>query len=94
MIQPANDYLVVKPVVDTKSKGGIILVQSEKSQRPDQGEVLAVGPGRFENGHLIPMRVQVGDRIYFSQYPNFDVTYNGEKYVMVREGQVCGIVKG
>ena len=94
MIDPANDYLVVKPLVDTKSKGGIIMVQSDKSQRPDQGEVLAVGPGRYENGHLIPMRIKAGDRVYFAQYPNFDVIHNGEKYVMVREGQVCGVVKG
>ncbi len=94
MIEPCNDYLVVKPMADTVSKGGLILVATDKAQRPDKGEVMAAGPGRYENGFLVPMRVRKGDVVYFQQYPNFDVTHDGQKYVMVREGQVCGVVKG
>jgi chaperonin GroES len=94
MIEPCGDYLVVKPIQDSVSKGGILLVQGEKAQRPDKGEVVAVGPGAYQNGMLIPMRTHKGDVIYFAQYPNFDVTHDGQKYVMVREGQVCGVVKG
>ena len=44
--EPMGDYVLVAPVVDTQSKGGIIMVQTDKTQRPDKGEVLAVGPGR------------------------------------------------
>jgi chaperonin GroES len=94
MIEPSGDYLVVKPIVDNVRKSGLILVQGEKSARPDKGEVLAVGPGTYQNGMLVPMRTRKGDVIYFAQYPNFEIEHEGQRLLMVREGQVCGAVKG
>lgn len=94
MIEPTNDFLVVKPVTDTMSKGGIILVKGDETIKPLKGEVLAVGPGAYQNGMLIPMRTHKGSTIYFQQYPNVEIHHDGQRFLMVREQQVCGVVKG
>lgn len=93
MIEPCNDFVLVKPAPDTVSKGGILLVQQDQAQRPSKGEVIAVGPGKYENGFLVPMRTRKGDVCWFQQYPNVDVQDGGQRYVMVREAQICGVVK-
>jgi chaperonin GroES len=94
MIEPCNDFVLVKPAPDEKSKGGIIMVQGDQAQRPSKGVVVAVGPGKYENGFLVPMRTPKGSTVWFQQYPNVDIYEGGEKYVMVREAQVCCVVKG
>ncbi len=90
---PCNDFILVKPQVDEKSKGGIVLVQSEKTQRPDKGEILAVGPGKYVNGLLEPMRLKPGQVILFQQYPFFEFHDKGERVLLVRELQVCAVLK-
>jgi chaperonin GroES len=86
-----NDFLLVEPIVDTMSKGGIIMVQSDKVQKPDKGKILAVGPGKYVDGKLEPMRLKVGQTILFQQYPSFEFNDQGKKYTLVRELQVCAI---
>jgi chaperonin GroES len=92
VLQPQNDFILVKPVVDEKSEGGIILVAGEKSQRPDKGKVLAVGPGKYVDGVLEPMRTKVGQTVLFQQFPFFEFTDNGHRVVFVRELQVVAVV--
>jgi chaperonin GroES len=92
-IFPANDFLLVKPEVDTKSKGGILLVQSDKAQRPDKGVILAVGPGKYVDGKLEEMRLKVGQRILFQQFPAFDFEDEGHKIQFIRELQVVAVLE-
>jgi chaperonin GroES len=93
MLTPCNDFLLVKPITDEVSKGGIILVAGEKALRPDKGKVIAVGPGKYVNGLLEPMRIKVGQTILFQQYPAFDFTDNGHKVTFVRELQVVSVIE-
>lgn len=93
MIEPVNDFILVKPITDEVSKGGIILVAGEKAMRPDKGKVLGVGPGKYVNGVLEPMRIKKGQTILFQQYPAFDFTENGHKVTLVREIQVVAVVE-
>jgi chaperonin GroES len=93
MIQPVNDYILISPVNDEKSAGGIILVSGEKAQRPDQGRILKVGPGKFVNGILEPMRLKEGQRILFTQFPFYEHTLNGKRVILVRELQVVAVIE-
>ena len=93
MLSPVNDFILVKPMVDELSAGGIILVAGEKAQRPDKGKILAVGPGKYVNGVLEPMRMKKGQVILFQQFPFFEFTENGHRVVLVRELQVVAVVE-
>ncbi len=93
MIRPVNDFILIKPQLDGKSKGGIILVETDKAQRPDKGVILDVGPGKYVNGVLEPMRLKKGQVVMFQQYPAYDFTENGHKVTLVRELQVVAVVE-
>ena len=92
-VSPCNDFILVKPEITTKSKGGIIMVQSDKQQRPDMGEILAVGPGKYVDGKLEPMRMKVGQKILFQQFPAFDFYDAGHKIQFIRELQVVAVIE-
>lgn len=92
---PCNDYLLIEPIVDTVSKGGIYLPgNTEKSTRPDKGKVLAVGPGKYVDGKLEPMRCKVGQTLLFQQFPFFEFTEAGRRVLFIRELQVVAVLEG
>ena len=92
-IKPLGDRIVVKPLEqEEKTASGIILPETAK-EKPQEGEVLAVGPGRFdEKGKRIPMDVGVGDIILFAKYAGTEIKIKEEKYLIFRESDVLGIV--
>ncbi|NMB24084.1 MAG: co-chaperone GroES [Firmicutes bacterium] len=91
-IKPLGDRVVVKVVEqEEKTKSGIVLPDTAK-EKPQEGEVMAVGPGRYENGTLIPMHVKQGDRVLFAKYAGTEVKLDGEEYLIMRESDVLGIV--
>lgn len=93
-ITPVNDFILVKPIVDEKTKGGIYLPgNTEKSTRPDKGEILAVGPGKYVDGKLEEMRMKPGQVILFQQYPFFEFFENSERVILVRELQVVAVLE-
>jgi len=84
-IQPLGDRLVVKvaEVVEEKTKAGLYVPDTAK-EKPQEGEVLAVGPGALnEKGERIPMEVAVGDRVLFSKYGGTEVKIDGEEYLIL-----------
>jgi len=93
-LQPLADRIVVKAIAqEEKTKSGIVLPDTAK-EKPQEGEVLAVGPGKVaENGSRIPMEVKVGDRIIYSKYAGTEVKIDGEEYLVLRESDVLAIVK-
>ncbi len=93
MIKPVNDFILIDPITDTKSAGGIILVAGEKSQRPEKGVVLDVGPGKYVDGKLEPMRTVKGQKILFQQYPFFEFSDKGKRVILVRELQVVAVIE-
>ena len=93
-IQPLGDRVVVKLIEQTeKTKSGIYVPDTAKD-KPQEAEVLAVGPGaRNEDGERIPMDVKVGDRIVFSRYGGTEVKFDGESVMILSERDILGIVK-
>lgn len=94
-ITPMYDRIVVRRTEEeTRSAGGIVIPDSAK-EKPDQGEVLAVGPGkRTDDGKSLPMSVKVGDRVLFSKYSGTDFKLDGDEIVVMREEDVLGVLTG
>lgn len=92
MIKPLADRVVVKVVQEEeKTKGGIVLPDTAK-ERPQEGEVVAVGPGKLlENGQRAPLEVKVGDRVIFSKYGGTEVKIDGEEYLILRESDILAV---
>ena len=91
--RPLHDRVVVKRVeAEEKSKGGIIIPDTAK-EKPQQGEVVAVGPGgRDENGKLIPMDLKAGDRVLFGKWSGTEVKLDGEELLIMKESDIVGVI--
>ena len=91
--RPLGDRVLVKRVEEEeKTKGGIIIPDTAK-EKPQEGEVIAVGPGaRDESGKIQPLDVKVGDRILFGKWSGTEVTIDGSKILIMQESDVLGIV--
>jgi len=92
-IRPLYDRIVVKRIEDTeKMQGGLYIPDSAK-EKPQEGEVVAVGKGkRLEDGKVVPLDVQVGDRILFGKYSGSDIKLDGDELLIMREDEVLGIL--
>ena len=93
--RPLHDRVVVKRIeAEEKSAGGIIIPDTAK-EKPQQGEVVAVGPGgRDEAGKLIPINVKAGDRILFGKWSGAEVKIDGVEYLIMKESDIMGIIEG
>lgn len=92
-IRPLNDRVLVKRLAEVeKTKGGIIIPDSAK-EKPAEGEVIAVGPGRYnDKGVRVAVELKKGDRVLFSKYGGTDVKLDGEDYLIMREDDILGVV--
>jgi len=92
MIKPLADRIVVKALTaEETTKGGIVLPDTAK-EKPQEGEVIAVGPGRLlDNGTRVAPEVKVGDRVIFAKYSGTEVKIEGEEYLIMREGDVLAV---
>lgn len=91
-VQPLADRVVIKPLEDAEQMRGGLYIPDTAKEKPQQGEVMAVGPGRFEEGSRVPMDVKVGDKILYGKYSGTEVTVDGEQYLILRESDVLAIV--
>jgi len=94
-IRPLHDRVVVRRVEEeTKTAGGIVLPDSA-AEKPSQGEVLAVGPGKvLDSGDVRALDVKVGDKILFGQYAGSTVKVDGEELLILSEGEIFGVMEG
>ncbi|MCL4539001.1 MAG: co-chaperone GroES [Bacteroidetes bacterium] len=92
-IKPLADRVVVRPLeAEEKTKGGLYVPDSAK-ERPQQGEIVAVGPGRVtDDGKKVPPEVKVGDRILYGKYSGTEVNYEGTEYLIMRESDIFAIL--
>ena len=92
-IRPLYDRIVVKRIEEQETiRGGIIIPDSAK-EKPQEGEVVAVGQGkRLEDGKIVPLDVKVGDRILFGKYSGSDIKLDGDEYMIMREDEVLGVL--
>lgn len=92
-IRPLNDRVLVKRLEEEEvTKGGIIIPDTAK-EKPAEGEVVAVGPGRLDDkGKRVPVELKAGDRVLFSKYGGTDVKLDGKDYLILREDDILGVV--
>src|SRR5574338_1597590 len=93
--RPLHDRVVVKRIeAEEKTKGGIIIPDTAK-EKPQEGEVVAVGPGgRDEAGKLIPIDIKVGDRVLFGKWSGTEVKIDGQDLLIMKESDVMGVIEG
>jgi len=93
-LRPLGNYVVIKPLArETVTKSGIVLPDTAK-EKPQEGEVLAVGPGKvLDNGKRITLEVKVGQRVLFAKYSGTEVKIEGEEYLLLRESDILGIIE-
>ena len=92
-IRPLYDRIVVKRVETQEQKIGGLFIPDSAKEKPQEGEVVAVGKGkRLEDGKVVPLDVQVGDRILFGKYSGSDIKLDNEEYLIMREEEVLGIL--
>lgn len=91
-LKPLADRVVVKKLdAEEKTAGGIVLPDTAK-EKPQQGEILAVGPGKFdEKGNRQPMEVKVGDKVLFAKYSGTEVKIDGQEYLIMAERDILAI---
>lgn len=91
-LTPLSDRVVVKPIdPDEKKQGGIIIPDTAK-EKPHEGEVIAVGPGKInDEGTKVPMEVRKGDRVLYGKYSGSEITVAGLAYLVMRESDILAI---
>ena len=94
MLKPLGDRVVVRAVeAEETSRGGIVLPDTAK-ERPQTGEVLAVGPGKtLDNGTVAAMEINVGDRVVYSKYGGTEIKVGGEEVIILRQDDILGVVE-
>jgi chaperonin GroES len=93
-VTPLHDRVLVRRLEEKETaKGGIIIPDTAK-ERPQEGEVMAVGAGKIEEGKRIPLDVKTGDRILIGKYTGSDITIDGQEYLILREEEILAKVSG
>jgi chaperonin GroES len=87
-IQPLEDRVVIVPADEAESMRGGLYIPDTAKEKPTQGEILAVGPGRFEKGERIPMDLKVGDQVIYGKYSGTPYTFDGDEYVIIKASDV------
>jgi chaperonin GroES len=92
-IRPLHDRVVVKRLEEERKTAGGIVIPDNAAEKPDQGEVLAVGNGKIlEDGKVRPLDVKVGDRILFGKYSGTTVKVEGDEFLVMREDDIMGVI--
>ena len=91
-INPLADRVVVKALEDTEQMRGGLYIPDTAKEKPQQGEIMAVGPGRFEKETRVPMELKVGDKVLYGKYSGTEVTVENEQYLILRESDVLAVV--
>ena len=93
-IKPLEDRIVVQAnEAETTTASGIVIPDTAK-EKPQEGTVLAVGPGRFEDGARVPLDVKIGDKVLYSKYGGTVVKYAGEEYLVLSARDVLAVIEG
>ena len=94
-IRPLYDRIVVKRIEEQETKIGGLFIPDSAKEKPQEGEVVAVGKGkRLEDGKVVALDVQKGDRILFGKYSGSEIRIDGEELVIMREDEVLGVLEG
>jgi len=91
-VSPLADRVVVKALDDGEQMRGGLYIPDTAKEKPQQGAIVAVGPGRFEKDKRVPMDVKVGDKVLYGKYSGNEVTIDGEQLLIIRESDVLAVL--
>ena len=92
-IKPLADRVVVKPLEEEETTAGNIIIPDTAKERPQHGEVVAVGPGKTsDSGNIVDLSVKKGDKVLFGKYSGTEITIDGEDYLIMRESDILAVV--
>src|SRR5579862_2810633 len=91
-VAPLADRVVVRPLEETEQMRGGLYIPDTAKEKPQQGEIVAVGPGRYEDGKRIPPDVKTGDKVLYGKYSGTEVTIDGEQVLILRESDVLAVI--
>jgi chaperonin GroES len=93
-IKPLGDRILVKPIEKSDEKIGGIIIPDSAKEKPQEGEVIAVGPGRMlETGERQPISVAVGNKVLYGKYSPTEIKYNNEEYLIIREDDILAVLE-
>ena len=92
-LRPLEDRIIVRPEEGEETTVSGIVIPDTAKEKPQEGEVVAVGPGRFDEGARVPMDVKVGDKLIYSKYGGTEVKVEGEEYLILSARDVLAIVR-
>ncbi|MHA1938057.1 MAG: co-chaperone GroES [Candidatus Thorarchaeota archaeon] len=93
-IKPLGDRILVKQVEEEEEKIGGIIIPDTAKEKPQEGEIIAVGPGKMlESGERQPPSVAVGDKILYGKYASTEIKYGGEEYLIMREDDILAVIE-
>ncbi len=93
-VKPLGDRIIIKPLEEKEVKKGNIIIPDTAKEKPQQGEVVAVGKGKMtDDGKLIPMEVKVGDKILYGKYSGTEIKIDGQEYLILHQDDVLGIIE-
>ena len=91
-VNPLADRVVIKALEETEQMRGGLYIPDTAKEKPQQGEIIAVGPGKFEDGKRVPMEVKVGDKVLYGKYSGTEVTIDNQQYLILRESDILAII--
>jgi chaperonin GroES len=91
-VSPLADRVVIRALEETEQMRGGLYIPDTAKEKPQQGEIVAVGPGRFEKEKRVPMDVKVGDRVLYGKYSGTEVTLEGEQLLILKESDILAVV--
>ena len=91
-IKPLEDRILVKTLDAEQTTASGLVIPDTAKEKPQEGEVLAVGPGRFEDGQRLPLDVKVGDKVIYSKYGGTEVKYDGQEYLLLNARDILAVV--
>ena len=93
-IKPLSDHILIEPITGKeKTDSGFFVPQTSDKERPEQGKVVAVGPGKMIKGERIAMEIKVGDTIIFSKYGPSEIKVQGKEYLIAKEDDILAILE-
>ena len=91
-IKPLHDRVIIKRIEEKKTSSGIIIPETVSGEKPQKGQVVAVGPGRMQNNQLLKPTVKTGDEVLFGKYSGSEIKVNNKEYLVMREDDIIGIL--
>ncbi len=92
-IKPLEDRIVIQALEGEQTTASGLVIPDTAKEKPQEGSVLAVGPGRYEDGQRLPLDIKVGDTVIFSKYGGTEVKYNGEDYLILSARDVLAVLE-